>query len=31
MPEVLEFRGWSDPAQRRSRCQEMIGALRESA
>ena len=27
-PEMLEFRGWSDPAERRERCEEMIEALR---
>lgn len=29
-PEVVEFRGWSDPAERRARCEEMIEALRAS-
>ena len=29
-PELLEFRGWSDPAERRSRCEEMIEVLRAS-
>jgi uncharacterized protein YfeS len=28
LPEVMEFRGWSDPSERRERCEEMIGALR---
>jgi uncharacterized protein YfeS len=28
MPEMLEFRGWSDPAERRRRCREMMIALR---
>jgi uncharacterized protein YfeS len=27
MPEVLEFRGWSDPQERRERCEEMIAVL----
>jgi uncharacterized protein YfeS len=31
LPEVLEFRGWSDPSERRSRCEEMIEALSASA
>lgn len=31
LPEVLEFRGWSDPHLRRARCEEMIEALREAA
>lgn len=30
-PEVLEFRGWSDPSERRSRCEEMIEVLRASS
>jgi uncharacterized protein YfeS len=30
MPEVLEFRGWSDPAERQARCEQMIAVLRES-
>ncbi len=29
-PELLEFRGWSDPGERRDRCAEMIEALRAS-
>jgi uncharacterized protein YfeS len=28
LPELLEFRGWSDPSERRMRCQEMMDALR---
>jgi uncharacterized protein YfeS len=31
MPEVLEFRGWSDPALRVAHCEEMIGALQAAA
>jgi uncharacterized protein YfeS len=31
LPEVLEFRGWSDPSERRSRYEEMIEALSASA
>jgi uncharacterized protein YfeS len=27
LPIILEFRGWSDPSERRARCEEMIGAL----
>lgn len=30
-PEVLEFRGWSDPSERRDRCAEMAEALRASS
>lgn len=29
-PELLEFRGWSDPDERRGRCEEMIEVLRAS-
>lgn len=29
-PEVLEFRGWSDPSGRQERCREMIEVLRAS-
>jgi uncharacterized protein YfeS len=31
LPEMLEFRGWSDPSERLARCEEMISVLRESA
>jgi uncharacterized protein YfeS len=31
LPEVLEFRGWSDPAERRERCEQMIEVLRAAA
>lgn len=31
LPEVLDFRGWSDPAQRIERCEAMIGALRRAS
>ncbi|HET7731960.1 MAG TPA: hypothetical protein VFK48_18205 [Usitatibacter sp.] len=30
LPELLEFRGWSDPAERRERCEQMISVLRRS-
>jgi uncharacterized protein YfeS len=30
LPEMLEFRGWSDPAERRTRCQEMMDVLLEA-
>ena len=30
-PEVLEFRGWSDPSERHTRCEEMIEVLRASS
>lgn len=29
-PQLLEFRGWSDPGERRGRCEEMIEVLRAS-
>lgn len=31
LPEVLEFRGWSDPAERRERLQEMADVLQRAA
>jgi uncharacterized protein YfeS len=31
LPEVLEFRGWSDPAERVGRCEEMIEVLLAAA
>jgi uncharacterized protein YfeS len=30
LPELLDFRGWSDPAERRRRCHQMAIALRKS-
>jgi uncharacterized protein YfeS len=31
LPEVLQFRGWSDPAERVGRCEEMMDVLLASA
>jgi uncharacterized protein YfeS len=31
LPEVLDFRGWSDPAERLERCEAMIAALRRAS
>lgn len=31
LPEVIEFRGWEDPGERRDRCAEMITVLQGAA
>jgi len=30
LPEVIEFRGWSDPAERRERCAEMLQVMQRA-
>jgi uncharacterized protein YfeS len=30
LPEVIEFRGWADPAERRERCAEMLQVMQSA-
>ena len=30
LPEVIDFRGWSDPAERRERCAEMLEVMQSA-
>jgi hypothetical protein len=30
LPEVIEFRGWSDPDERRHRCNDMLRVMKDA-